>query len=219
MGSWRSPQNNITTLDLVVGGIRLTPVNFGTLRGANKRIALMPHWDFFELLAGEGGDSKLRTTAAGLPAFRGRIETAVLFLSAAVRSLQDWDQVKLLSVQLDRLRQWSVPGLLCIGDTAHAMSPVFGVGVNYAVQDAVAAARLLAPALLAREPTSVALHRTLSSRGMAEDMKLRPWQARMATLGVRTAQPVMARLVGRGFLPEKLHRGQLRNPPTSVSAH
>ncbi len=332
------PQNSITNLDVVVGGTRLTPVNFGTLRGRNRRIALMPQWDFLDLLAVEaqkltnfhllmgtratglnrsagsvsgvsaegaagplrieapltiaadGRDSTLRAAAglvpdalgvpidvvwfrlptppsappdtlgylrhgtllitiprsgyyqmgmvvpkgeftairaAGLTAFRSRITAAAPFLSAATESLQDWNQVKLLSVQLDRLPQWSIPGLLCIGDAAHAMSPVFGVGVNYAVQDAVAAARLLSPALLSGGDTGDALrrfqrrrewpvrlmqplqrrvHTMLSSGGITTDVDMAAWQARLATLAAKAAQPVTARVVGRGFLPEKHHR-------------
>ncbi|MGH7326464.1 MAG: FAD-dependent monooxygenase, partial [Candidatus Rokuibacteriota bacterium] len=61
--------------------------------------------------------------------------------------IRDWDDVKLLTVRVDRLRQWYRPGLLCIGDAAHAMSPVGGVGINLAIQDAVAAANLLAEPL------------------------------------------------------------------------
>ena len=68
---------------------------------------------------------------------------------AVVGTLQDWDQVKLLSVSLDRLTRWWRPGLLAIGDAAHAMSPVGGVGINLAVQDAVAAANILAGPLAA----------------------------------------------------------------------
>src|SRR5207249_3351547 len=64
-----------------------------------------------------------------------------------VGELRGWDDVKLLTVKIDRLRQWYRPGLLCIGDAAHAMSPVGGVGINLAVQDAVAAANLLAEPL------------------------------------------------------------------------
>ena len=61
----------------------------------------------------------------------------------ASAEIADWDQVKLLTVQIDRLKQWWRPGLLCIGDAAHAMSPVGGVGINLAIQDAVAAANIL----------------------------------------------------------------------------
>ncbi len=60
-----------------------------------------------------------------------------------MRALRSWDEVKLLDVRLDRLRRWHRPGLLCLGDAAHAMSPVFGIGINLAVEDAVAAARYL----------------------------------------------------------------------------
>ena len=67
----------------------------------------------------------------------------VPFLGDRVHELRTWDDVKLLTVLVDRLRQWYMPGLLCIGDAAHAMSPIGGVGINLAVQDAVAAANLL----------------------------------------------------------------------------
>jgi len=70
------------------------------------------------------------------------------FLTGRVDELKDWDDIKLLSVAVDRLRQWSRPGLLCIGDSAHAMSPIGGVGINLAIQDAVAAANILARPLL-----------------------------------------------------------------------
>ncbi|WP_314154415.1 FAD-dependent monooxygenase, partial [Rouxiella badensis] len=62
--------------------------------------------------------------------------------------ITDWEQVKLLEIRIDRLKKWSKPGLLCIGDAAHAMSPIGGVGVNLAIQDAVATANIIAPALL-----------------------------------------------------------------------
>ncbi|MBJ6635841.1 FAD-dependent oxidoreductase [Streptomyces sp. I5] len=71
------------------------------------------------------------------------------FAARLGREITDWDQVKLLSVRVDRLRTWHRPGLLCIGDAAHAMSPAGGVGINLAVQDAVAAARMLGPVLRA----------------------------------------------------------------------
>ena len=84
--------------------------------------------------------------AEGLEAFRKRIVEMSPFLSDRVGELKSWDDVKLLSVVVDRLRKWWRPGLICIGDAAHAMSPIGGVGINLAVQDAVAAAnRLAAP--------------------------------------------------------------------------
>lgn len=80
----------------------------------------------------------------GLPAFREGVAQLAPFVADRVGELGDWAPVKLLTVQVDRLRRWSRPGLLCIGDAAHAMSPVGGVGINLAIQDAVAAANLLA---------------------------------------------------------------------------
>ena len=82
--------------------------------------------------------------ADGLPEFRSRIASAAPFLTNSLDSLTDWDQVKPLSVRANRMRKWWLPGLLCIGDAAHAMSPVGGIGVNYAIADAVAAANALA---------------------------------------------------------------------------
>jgi 2-polyprenyl-6-methoxyphenol hydroxylase-like FAD-dependent oxidoreductase len=84
---------------------------------------------------------------AGLDAFRAGIVAAAPFLAASVDELQSWEQVKLLTVQIDRLPVWHRPGLLCIGDAAHAMSPAGGVGINLAVGDAVATANLLAEKL------------------------------------------------------------------------
>jgi 2-polyprenyl-6-methoxyphenol hydroxylase-like FAD-dependent oxidoreductase len=83
----------------------------------------------------------------GLAGFRKSIAEIAPFLSDRVDELKDWNDIKLLSVAVDRLRQWYRPGLLCIGDAAHAMSPIGGVGINLAIQDAVAAANILAPAL------------------------------------------------------------------------
>ena len=80
----------------------------------------------------------------GLEAFRGDITSVAPFLKDRVNELTDWEPIKLLTVRVDRLRKWYRPGLLCIGDAAHAMSPVGGVGINLAIQDAVAAANILA---------------------------------------------------------------------------
>ena len=91
-----------------------------------------------------------RVKAAGLDALRGRVVELSPFLADRVGELKSWDDVKLLSVTVDRLRQWWRPGLICIGDAAHAMSPIGGVGINLAVQDAVAAANRLAAPLKAR---------------------------------------------------------------------
>jgi 2-polyprenyl-6-methoxyphenol hydroxylase-like FAD-dependent oxidoreductase len=83
---------------------------------------------------------------------REQVAQAAPFLRPWVGDVRGWEDVKLLSVAIDRLTQWSRPGLLCIGDAAHAMSPVGGVGINLAIQDAVASANLLAGKLLAPGP-------------------------------------------------------------------
>ena len=83
----------------------------------------------------------------GLPAFRDDIADVAPFLSDRTDTLRDWKDISLLSVRVDRLLAWSRPGLLCIGDSAHAMSPVGGIGINLAIQDAVATANILAEPL------------------------------------------------------------------------
>ena len=94
---------------------------------------------------GKGGIERVH--AAGLEAFKTAVADGARFLSDRVDELKSFDDVKLLNVSVDRLTTWSKPGLLCIGDAAHAMSPVGGVGVNLAIQDAVATANLLASKL------------------------------------------------------------------------
>jgi 2-polyprenyl-6-methoxyphenol hydroxylase-like FAD-dependent oxidoreductase len=112
---------------------------------------------------------------AGLETFRHDLATLVPFLGipgpdgkTRADEIQSWDQVSLLPVQVNRLRRWCLPGLLCIGDAAHAMSPVGGIGINLAIQDAVAAARILAPALQTTHagdsPVSEALLARVQSR-------------------------------------------------------
>jgi 2-polyprenyl-6-methoxyphenol hydroxylase-like FAD-dependent oxidoreductase len=103
------------------------------------------YWQCAQVIA-KGAFEQIRQQ--GLPAFRAGIVQIAPFFENRVAELKDWDDIKLLSVAVDRLRQWSRPGLLCIGDAAHAMSPVGGVGINLAIQDAVAAANILAAPLL-----------------------------------------------------------------------
>jgi 2-polyprenyl-6-methoxyphenol hydroxylase-like FAD-dependent oxidoreductase len=101
---------------------------------------------------GKGGIDRVH--ARGIDAFRSDIADGAPFLADRVSELNSFDDVKLLSVSVDRLNSWSKPGLLCIGDAAHAMSPVGGVGINLAIQDAVAAANLLAAKLKAGTVTA-----------------------------------------------------------------
>jgi 2-polyprenyl-6-methoxyphenol hydroxylase-like FAD-dependent oxidoreductase len=90
-----------------------------------------------------------RVKANGIEAFRNRVAALSPFLADRIGELKSFDDVRLLSVMVNRLRQWWRPGLICIGDAAHAMSPIGGVGINIAVQDAVAAANRLAAPLKA----------------------------------------------------------------------
>jgi 2-polyprenyl-6-methoxyphenol hydroxylase-like FAD-dependent oxidoreductase len=98
------------------------------------------YWQCACVIAKDGLEAVKRK---GLDAFRARIGGAMGVGAERMTELRSWDDVKLLTVQVNRLREWSRPGLLCIGDAAHAMSPVGGVGINLAIQDAVAAANLL----------------------------------------------------------------------------
>ena len=115
-------------------------------RTAPGRVLIMiPREGYFQIayMIPKGTDAELRSR--GLQAFRD--EVASLAPEADVTQLTSWDDVKFLDVQLNRLKRWHAPGLLCIGDAAHAMSPVGGVGINVAVQDAVGTATLLAEPL------------------------------------------------------------------------
>jgi 2-polyprenyl-6-methoxyphenol hydroxylase-like FAD-dependent oxidoreductase len=96
-----------------------------------------------------------RIKQIALAGFWRDVVSVVPFLRDRMNELESWDQIKLLTVKVDRLRQWYRPGLLCIGDAAHAMSPIGGVGINLAIQDAVAAANILAVPL-ARGSISIA---------------------------------------------------------------
>ncbi|MEP7138719.1 MAG: FAD-dependent oxidoreductase [Caldimonas sp.] len=95
----------------------------------------------------KGGADDLKRD--GIASFRARVVATAPLLAAHIDDVRSWDDVKLLTVSVDRLTQWSKAGLLCIGDAAHAMSPIGGVGINLAIQDAVATANLLASKLRA----------------------------------------------------------------------
>ena len=129
------------------------PRHEGDLEGLTGRVrdgavlVAIDRGDYFQLayVIRKGSDERLR--AEGIEAFRRRIAAVIPELADRVGAVRSWDDVKLLTVRLDRMPRWYRPGLLCIGDAAHAMSPVGGVGINLAVQDAVAAARYLAAPL------------------------------------------------------------------------
>jgi len=334
------PHDVITTLDIVVSGNRIRPVDFRRLRGGTRFLALMPQWDFLDFISSEaathpnfrllrstavtgllhdgdrvvgvtaqdaegdleihaaltvaadGRDSVVRAASGlvaqdlgvaidvlwftlpkpqnpppdtlgyidqhsmvitiprgdhyqagliipkggfeevqreGLAAFRARLTSTAAVLESVVSAVTEWSQVKQLAVQVNRLARWHEPGLLCIGDAAHAMSPAFGVGVNYAIQDAVAAANRLAAPLLAgtvterdlarvqrrrlwpvkrMQPIQLLLHRTIARPGSGVRMSTPPpWGIRLLlAVGLPLAQWITARVVGRGFRPERLSR-------------
>jgi 2-polyprenyl-6-methoxyphenol hydroxylase-like FAD-dependent oxidoreductase len=128
----------------------------------------------------------------GMEAFRSDVVTVEPFLADRVAELVDWDQIKLLTVMVDRLRTWSRPGLLCIGDAAHAMSPIGGVGINLAIQDAVAAANILAEPLR-RNRVSI------EDLGRVQRRRLRPTRVTQ-TMQVFLQNQVIERVLGNSEL-------------------
>ncbi len=143
--------------------------------GSGHAVILIDRGDYFQCayLIRKGSDAALR--AEGVDAFRRRVAALVPWLDDRMGAVRDWQDIALLDVRLDRLRRWSTDGLLCLGDAAHAMSPVGGVGINLAIQDAVAAARLLAGPLRRSE---------LTRRDLAR-VQLRRWAPAALTQAVQ----------------------------------
>jgi len=137
---------------------------------------------------------------AGLPAFRDSVAALVPFAADRVTDIRSWDDVKLLTVLVDRLTTWYRTGLLCLGDAAHAMSPVGGVGINLAIQDAVAAANLLAEPL---------------GRGSVTDDELRRVQRRRA-LTTRVVQRFQVLIQNRVVAPSLNSRARTLTVPLAL---
>jgi 2-polyprenyl-6-methoxyphenol hydroxylase-like FAD-dependent oxidoreductase len=129
-----------------------------------RMMVMIDRGDYWQCgyLIRKGSDAALR--AEGIARFRGRLTDLVPWVADRVDILTSFDEISLLDVRLERLRRWYAAGLLLIGDAAHAMSPVGGVGINLAVQDAVAAARILAPLLRAGGAVPVAGLRAVQLR-------------------------------------------------------
>lgn len=137
--------------------------SFGALE-AGKFLVLINRRTYLQcaLVIPKGADEAIR--AEGIQAFRARLRGVVPALDPEIDKLRDFDAVKLLSVSLDRLTRWHCDGLLAIGDAAHAMSPIGGVGINVAVQDAVVAANVLARPLACGEDPDPLLERVQQLR-------------------------------------------------------
>jgi len=118
--------------------------------GSGQLLVLLNRGEYWQAGYGIAKGSMDVIRAKGLPELHRHIAELAPFVRDRVGELDDWDKIKLLTVRVDRLRHWCRPGLLCIGDAAHAMSPVGGVGINLAIQDAVAAADLLTEPLRSR---------------------------------------------------------------------
>jgi 2-polyprenyl-6-methoxyphenol hydroxylase-like FAD-dependent oxidoreductase len=193
-------------------------INYG------KALILINRGDYFQsgLIIPKGSFERIQRS--GLDGLRTDILKIAPYLGDRVQELSGWDQVKLLTVQINRLRRWYLPGLLCIGDAAHAMSPAGGVGINLAIQDAVATANLIAERLrtgplaenvLARVqerrefPTRVtqfmqvnahkAFARIFENTGPLKA----PWQLKTA-VRIPGLQRLVGRAVGLGARPEHI---------------
>lgn len=178
--------------------------------------------------------SRAQLEARGMEAFRANVAALAPFVADRVGELQSWEPIKLLTVQVDRLREWCRPGLLCIGDAAHAMSPIGGVGINLAIQDAVATANLLADPLrrglvtindlcLVQQrrdwPTRMTqrvqlfLQNRVIKTLLAGDRPLTPPLPLRLIARFPFLRRIPARMIGIGFRPEHVQTGVLPSSP------
>jgi len=197
-------------------------------------LALLNREDYWQLayVIPKGSADELRRQDPEV--LRADLARLAPFLADRVSELRDWNDVKLLTVAVDRLSKWSRPGLLCIGDAAHAMSPIGGVGINLAIQDAVATANILGKKLQQGPVGEDALdevqqHRMFPTRatqrlqllvqnnvitrvlGSTKPLSV-PWQVRL--LGRSPwLRRIPARLIGLGFRPEHVETPEVRMAP------
>lgn len=199
--------------------------SFGVLE-AGHFLVMIDRRDYLQcaFLVPKGAAEDVRR--AGLPAFRATLHAMIPEHGAAIERIVDWDRVKLLDVALDRLTCWHRPGLLAIGDAAHAMSPIGGVGINVAIQDAVAAANILVRPMAKGENPDPLLGRVQDSRWravtrmqglqkFAQDRVIEPMLRRQRPLArppwpvrlfdnVPLLRRIPGRIIGLGFDPVRI---------------
>jgi 2-polyprenyl-6-methoxyphenol hydroxylase-like FAD-dependent oxidoreductase len=199
--------------------------------GGGEMVVTIDRGDYFQCARVIAKGSADRIRAEGIDKFRGDVVKAAPRLAGEIGAVASFDDVKLLTVTLDRLTQWSRPGLLAIGDCAHAMSPVGGVGINLAIQDAVAAANILAAPMAEgsdvdplldrvrkrREfPVRViqaiqrAAHRNVLGPALAGKVQKAPWLIRLVGRSP-LLQQIPARVLGLG-----IRREHIRSPKAAV---
>ncbi len=189
-----------------------------------KALVLINRGDYFQagLLIQKGSFAEVQ--GRGIDSLRQAIRQVAPYLGDRVDELKDWDQIKLLTVQINRLRRWHRPGLLCIGDAAHAMSPAGGVGINLAIQDAIATANLLADPLRegritedllaqvqrrrefptrATQEFQVFAHKGMQAIFRNPGPAVAPWQLK-AIAQIPVVPHLIGRLIGMGVRPEHI---------------
>ena len=157
--------------------------------GAGRILGLFNRGEYWQCAYVIAKGSADRLKAQGIGSLRHHIAALAPFFAGRVAELESFDDVKLLAVAADRLPLWHKPGLLCIGDAAHAMSPVGGVGINLAIQDAIAAANILAGPLSGTGP--------LSDRLLAQVQRRREWPTKVIqAIQVVIQKNVISRVLG-----------------------
>ncbi len=191
--------------------------------GPNQGLVMIDRGDFWQLGYVIARGSFRQVKQDGLAALRAKLASVSPLPAERFGELADWDQVHLLKVRMDRLKRWWKPGLLCIGDAAHAMSPIGGVGVNLAIQDAIAAANILAAPLREGKLTTTHLRAVQKRRSFptraTQRVQLMMRRKRKAAAGRPASGPpafmrviarsrllphLAGRLIGMGFRPENV---------------
>ena len=195
---------------------------------AGKMLMMLDREEYWQcaFVIAKGGFEEVKRK--GIEAFREEIVELSPFLADRVAELKGWEDISVLTVAVDRLARWHLPGLLCIGDAAHAMSPVGGVGINLAIQDAVAAANLLSAKLREGKVSGSDLHAVQKRRMFptratqwlqvgAQNRIIRPVLASTKPISLPwvlklvrrwpVLRRIMPRIVGVGFRPEHVGSG------------